>query len=217
MFTVGDAQYRWACTEPDDNGRRYIPSERGSLDAVTDTTNINELNVYRVGDLTANCGGEVTAIEYCYEYNINGVGDAVFDWTVFILEDAGTTSFRITNLYHIVSHPDSLSEGRCTGSGNTGKCCDSDNISGFTLPMNFAFGVTRSSRGNTHGATLLGFHPSESQYLVDTLLLNRPGMSLSVGSAVMSSTPAVQRGIRMLGFVIGRFNVLQSILFPIQD
>ena len=197
----------WACTEPDSNGQRYIPNERGRLDVMVSTSN-NELYIYRVGDLMENCRGEVTAIEYCYQYDlINGAGEAVFNWTVLILEDAGTTSFRITNLYDIISHPDSLSGERCsTGSGNTRKCCDSEDISSFTLPMNFAFGVTGSSQGNTRGATLLAFADSLSQYQVDTILLNKDGLSLSVGSTVRRSS-VDQRGLRMLGFVIGKLSM----------
>ena len=67
------------------------------------------------------------------------------------------------------------------------------------------FGVTGSAQGNTHGATLLGFHDSLTQYHVDTVHLSRAAVTLSVGSAV-PSTPVVMRGLRTLWFVIGKFS-----------
>ena len=84
-YCTGAAQYQWTCTEPDDDGRRYIPSvrDRGEL---TVGTQAEVLYVYHVGNLTENCHGEVTAIEYCYQYDSSGEGEAVFNWTVLILD-----------------------------------------------------------------------------------------------------------------------------------
>ena len=86
-------------------------------------------------------------------------------------------------------------------------CCDRTNIERFNLSMNFIFGVTESTQGNTHGATLLGFHDTLSQYRVNSVVLNRFELTLSVGSTIHSS-PTVQRGLRMLWFVIGEFTIM---------
>ena len=163
------------------------------------------INIYRVGSLNEHCSGEVTAIEYCYRYDVSGAGEAVFNWTVLILEDAGSSNFRITNTYAIESRPNSSSSVNC-GNVNSGRkdCCDVDQINGFgNLPVNFVFGVTGSSQGNTHSATLLGFYDILQQYQVNTVLLNSAGHSLSVGST-LPSVPVDQRGLRMLWFVIGK-------------
>ena len=181
-----------------------MPSERDS-DVVTSTTGVNQINIYSVGSLNEDCSGEVTAIEYCYQYDVSGAGEAVFNWTVLTLEDTESSNFRITNTYTIESRPDSLSSVTCADV-NSGRrdCCDVDQINGFgSLPDNFVFGVTGPSQGNTHGATLLGVHDSVSQYLVNTVILSSAGQSLSVGST-LPSTPVVQRGLRMLWFVIGK-------------
>ena len=77
-------------------------------------------------------------------------------------------------------------------------------VNSFILPANFVFGMVGPAQGNTRGASLLGFHPSLSQYSVNTVLLTRAAVTLSVGSAV-PSTPVVMRGLRMLWFVIGKF------------
>ena len=199
---TGVAEYQWTCTELDDNGRRYIPSvrDRGGL---TSATIAAELNVYHVGNLPENCRGEVTAIEYCYRYNISGEGEAVFNWTVLIL-DSG--NFRITNIHVIQSHPNSEKCVSVSGGKPRSRCCDTKNVNGFNLPANFVFGVTESPWGNTHGATLLGFHDSLTQYQVDTAQLNIDVVTaLSVGS-VVPSTPVQRRGLRMLWFVIGKFD-----------
>ena len=203
---TGVAQYRWDCTAQNDAGQWYIPSER-DRNVDTDVTVGSELNIYHVQNLNANCHGEVTAIEYCYRYSRNaGQGNAVFNWTVLILEESGG-NFIITNVYAIQSHPRLVSNENCTDVGGIVTCCDVTDIRDFALPMNFAFGVTEADQGNTHGATLLGFHGSLSQYRVATTLLSKAGLSLSVGSTVPIA-PMVQRGLRMLWFVIGKSHVI---------
>ena len=162
--------------------------------------------MYSVGNLNEECYGQVTAIEYCYQYVVSGEGKAVFNWTVLILERAGTTSFRITNLYVIESHPESLSDEKCINSGDDRvQCCDVTHVTDFMLSptVDFVFGVTGSAQGNTPGATLLGFHDTLSQYLVDTVQLSRAGFILSVGSTIPESAVA-RRGLRMLWFILGK-------------
>ena len=182
-----------------------MPSAR-DRDVLIANTAANTVNIYSVGSLNQDCSGEVSAIEYCYRYDINGAGEAVFRWTVLILEDAGSSNFRITNSYTIESRPNSSSSVNYCGAANSGtrKCCDVDQINGFNLPDNFVFGVTGPSQGNTHNATLLGFHESLSQYVVSTVLLSSAGLSVSVGSTV-PSVPVDQRGLRMLWFVISKY------------
>ena len=51
-------------------------------------------------------------------------------------------------------------------------------------------------------STLLGFADVLPQYGVETTQLPKAGLSLSVGSTV-PRVPVVQRGLRMLWFVIG--------------
>ena len=203
FFTVV-CQYQWACTEPNENGQRYIPSER-DRDVTTAITDGNTLLIFRVPNLDANCYGPVTAIEYCYRYIgpvLPGNGPVTFNWTVLILEEAGR-NFVINGIYVIQSHPTDGSAS-CANSGQ-GRvtCCDVTNIESFDLPMDFIVGVTESAQGNTHGATLLAYATALPQYRVNTVILNKAGLTLSVGSPIPSS-PVVQRGLRMLWFVIGK-------------
>ena len=179
-------------------------------------TTTNTIRIYRVENLNGNCLGEVTAIEYCYQYTVSGQGVAVFNWTVLILENSQGGNFRITNLYAIDSRPDSLDSEGCMNINNglMRRCCDVEQISGFNLSENFVFGVTGPSQGNTHSASLLGYHESLSQYLVDTQLQNIAGLSLFVGSTVHRMLP-VQQGLRWLWFVVGELNVcIQVMLTP---
>ena len=48
-----------------------------------------------VRNLTGKCQSEVTAIEYCYQYDISGEGEAVFNWIVLILDSEEAGNFRI--------------------------------------------------------------------------------------------------------------------------
>ena len=189
-----------------------MPSVRDrGVDTGSTTTNV--IHFYRVGYLNQDCSGEVTAIEYCYEYDVSGAGEAVFNWTVLILEYIGTSSYSISNTYTIESRPDSSSSVNCSAASNGRKeCCDVDQINGFNLPDTFVFGVFGPSQGNTHNATLLGFHDILQQYQVTTMLLSSAGLSLSVGSSISLSYISTlrpsdqvdQRGLRMLWFVIGK-------------
>ena len=177
---------------------------------MTTTTSADAVNIYSVENLNQNCVGEVSAIEYCYHYSV-GQGQAVFNWTVLILENLPGNRFMITNLYVIDSCPDSLDSGSCSNNINSGtrRCCDVEQISGFNLSENFVFGVTGPSQGNTHSASLLGFSDALPQYRVDTTLLSSADLSLSIGSNV-SSVPVVQRGLRMLWFVVGKLSMCKK-------
>ena len=199
---VVHGQYQWACTQPDDNGQWYIPSERDK-DVTAGPTENNLIHIYPVGNLTESCSGEVTAIEFCYRYTVSGGGEPYFNWTVLILGGDGS-SFVVNNIFTIESRPAMLSNGNCTNDGTTRSCCDVQQIT-FTLPKNFTFAFTESTHGNTHGAELLGFHESLPQYSVNVRLLNRDTFitSLSVGST-LPRTPSAQRAIRMIWFVIGK-------------
>ena len=154
----------------------------------------------------------MSAIEYCYEYTVSGEGEAVFNWTVLILENLQGGNFMITNLYAIDSRPDSLDSGSCMdiNNGLMRRCCDVEQISGFNLSVDFMFGVTGPSQGNTHSAVLLGYHEGLSQYLVDTQQCVSAGLSLSVGSTIPRITITVQRGLHWLWFVIGKLNVCKK-------
>ncbi len=143
----------------------------------------------------------MTAIEYCYIYNTSaGSGQSTFNWTVLILEDAGS-DFVINRTYLIQSFG-SMGSATCTSSGDYITCCDVTSTESFDLPMTFIFGVTESAQGNTHNAALLGFADALSQYRVGTLILPKGALNLSVGSSVLRSS-LVPRGVRMLWFVIG--------------
>ncbi len=208
---AGVAQYQWNCSIPDEYGERYIPGVRDYPDDVlTNRTAGGVINVYRVQNLNAMCYGEVTAIEYCYRYNTAALGEAVFNWTVLIIEEANV--FNVMKIYILESHPSSLSEEvECRNiDGGEAICCDRKYIEGFDLPTNFVFGVTESAQGNTAGATLLGFFDDatfnvQPDYLVYTIQIDKGQINtLSVGSTLSKPSGGLQRGLRMLWFVIGK-------------
>ena len=208
---AGVARYQWNCSEPDDRGQRYIPGVRdyNESDVLTNTTDGSVINLYRVQNLNTECHGEVTAIEYCYQYNLSPAQETVFNWTVLVFEEGNL--FTVTRVFSIESRPSLLiSEDNCVDvGGGRAKCCDRTLIEGFDLPMrNFNFGMTESAQGNTAGATLMGFIDDNTfaiqpQYLVDTLQVNEGGQNLSVDST-LPRPQVVQRGLRMLWFVIGK-------------
>ena len=193
-------QYQWDCTAPGQNGQRYIPSER-NRDALNAMTDGGSLHIYRVPTLDDSCYGPVTAIEYCYRYRTTaGSGQPTFNWTVLILEETPGNDFVTNRILSIASRLP-VNSANCT---NT--CCDRTNIEEFDLPTsNFAFGVTESAQGNTHGATLLGFSDTLSQYWVDTIQFNKNEETISIGSTIyLRNRPAAERSIRMLWFIIGK-------------
>jgi hypothetical protein len=213
---VGVARYQWSCSVPDDDGVRYIPgveidfeSPRDIPAEITQITAGDSLSLYRVQNLNADCTSEaVTAIEFCYRYDTEGAGEAVFNWTVLILEESNV--FTITRIIAIESHPSLLDGNNCYNrsmddidAGGRVDCCDREDISNFNFQTNtFIFGVTESAQGNTHGATLLGVHESQLVYTVETLMISATGLNISVGST-LSRPKGVQRGLRLIRFVIG--------------
>ena len=77
---VGVAQYQWACSQDGERGERYIPSVRDyESNVLTGSANGREIHIYHVQNLNTECYGEVTAIEFCYEYNTIGLGEPVFN------------------------------------------------------------------------------------------------------------------------------------------
>ena len=158
--------------------------------------------VYHVPKLNTNCYGPVTVIEYCYRYTVVSGQLGTFNWTVLILEEAGSNSFVINRIYVIQSCLP-MDSANCTRSGSQITCCDRTSIDTFDLStMNFIFGVTESAQGNTHNASLLRFADGLSQYLVDTILGSSDDQILSIGSTVMYTTPPPQRGLLMLWFQV---------------
>ena len=205
--------YEWDCTDPDTSGQWYVPSERDtSVGAVT--TDGGVVNVYSVDTLTDDCYGEVTAIEFCYRYTVSDDGEAdgqaYFNWTVFILEDDGSGPFVINNIYTIESRPSLLNSASCTDGGLfTRRCCDTQHIGTFILSMNFAFAITESAQGNTHGAVLLGFPDALPEYRVHNVIqLNKNIFtnfdSLSVGST-LPRLQSLERALRFLWFIVGKY------------
>jgi hypothetical protein len=197
---AGVAQYHWNCSVPDDHEERYVPGIERDYTILSNVPIVatagDVINLYRVQNLNAECYGEVTAIEFCYRYNTGGPGEPVFNWTVLILEE--TNVFTVTRIITIESHPDLLDGNSCM---DAGECCDREDISNFQT-NNFIFGVTESAQGNTHGATLLGFHDSLNEYMVDTLLIPTTGLSISVGSTLTRPQSGVPRGLQLLWFMI---------------
>ena len=110
------------------------------------------------------------------------------------------------NSTHVIQSCSSRGSTNCTSSGDLFTvCCDVTNIESFELPMNFIFGVTESAQENTHiNAALLGFSGALPQYRVDTIIMSKDGLSLSVGSSIPNDSLAFPRGLRMLWFVIGK-------------
>ena len=187
-------------------------------DTLTNTTAGDVINIYRVQNLNAECFGEVTAIEFCYQYSTTAIpGEAVFNWTVLIFEE--TAVFTVTKIYILESRPSSLRGGECEDiGGGRAECCDrQETIEGFDLQNGFIFGVTESAQGNTAGASLLEFldDPTfrvQPQYIVFTLQIANVGQNLSVGSTLLRPE-GVQRGLRMLWFVTGMLGKIICILF----
>ena len=203
-------EYQWNCSEPNKHGERYIPGAREyPSDVEINVINGHEIRLHRVENLTVECTGEVTAIEYCYQYYSIEPGEAIFNWTVLFLKEE-SDSFKITKVHSIESHPNSLPENDCqndTRVPGTIRCCDRENITSFDLDLqmnDFIFGVTESAQGNTHNAALLGFH-SLPEYNVDTMLVSKAGlmMNISVGYTLPKPSGA-RRGLHMLWFVIGK-------------
>ena len=95
--------YQWACTAPDhEAGRKYIPSLLDRHMQIFSTSNPDEININTVRNLSESCSGEVTAIEYCYQYDIHDEEEVVFSWMVMMLEDTPrATNFTITASYTI--------------------------------------------------------------------------------------------------------------------
>ena len=53
--------YQWNCTAPNENGQRYIPSDR-DRDAFTSRTYGNQLYVYSFSNLDTSCYGPVNRV-----------------------------------------------------------------------------------------------------------------------------------------------------------
>ena len=78
-------------------------------------------------------------------------------------------------------------------------------MNGFILPVNFVFGVIGPAQGNTHEATLLGFHDSlPPQYEANTARISRSQDSVTVGSTVtLQQNQFIPWSLRLVWFVVG--------------
>ena len=110
---------------------------------------------------TLNCGGTVTAVEYCYRTG-NQLGTEQLVFTLLTLQQSGL-DFTITDVIPISSTPTSA---KCTPGPFFGLfqfCCDIislDMMKSFFLPAeNFAFGLVTSSSAD--------FVAYEDEFLVD--------------------------------------------------
>ena len=213
-------EYHWNCSKPNEHQERHIPGIRQyPNDVAIGVVNGDEIHLYRVHNLSTECTGEVTAIEYCYQYYSNLTGEAVFNWTVLFFGKE-REGFEITRIDNVESHPSSLPESDCrvdTSVPETLTCCDRKSIPSFPLDPqmnNFIFGVTESAQGNTHNASLLGFHSSLVQYRVDTMIVSKAGIQndISVGYALPRPSVA-KRGLLMLWFVIGKLVLVYKIRY----
>ncbi len=71
--------------------------------------------------------------------------------------------------------------------------------------------MTESAQGNTHSASLLGAHEFEPEYSVDTMLVTKAGLNMSVGSTIFRPS-GVPRGLRMLWFIIGKSAIINFMI-----
>ena len=194
-------QYQRDCTNQNDNGQRYIPSER-NMTINAEVVNGDPIHVYRVPNLRNSCRyGRVTAIEYCYRYTATTawVGQFTFNWTLLMLQEVGS-NFVINNI-HVLESNGSRGSAKCVDSRSGNgliDCCDVTNVS-FDLPTDFIFGATESAQGNTHDAALLAFNDIIT--ISDKWELNKDGITLSEGSTLPIQQTLV-RGILMLWFVV---------------
>ena len=212
---IGVALYQWTCTDPnsaEEPAEYIIPNVSADLleDGILVTETVGaQLNIYHLpSDLNSACYGRVVAIKYCYQFDMTIGRPAVFNWTLLILEGNDDNSgFNITDIITIENCD--LENVNCAGQAHQLRCCDEMEVSEFDLPL--IFGVTESDHGSTHGATLLGFHHSKSEYLVDTVRVSKGGLPLTIGS-VVPNTPEVQDGLRMLWFIIVGKLILSTII-----
>ena len=165
--------------------------------------------LFSVPHLDPSCYGTVTAIEYCYQYNLDYPvfgSEAAFNWTVLILN----SQLTITNTFAIESHPangNSHKKSRWNNICHDYTCtCDTTFIPSFDLPQeSFTFGLISSSQGNAHGATLLAFHPSLDKYLVNVVNFPARDQQLTKGSTVyIDAHQHTRLGFRTVWFVIGK-------------
>lgn len=169
---------------------------------------IGSVYLFSVPHLNTSCRGTVTAIEYCYQYNLDYLvsgSEAVFNWTVLILN----SQLTITNTFAIESHPANNSHQKSRWSDVCHDCtctCDTTFISGFDLPEEkFTFGVMSSPQGNTHDAALLAFHPSLDKYIVNVVNFPARDQQLTKGSTVhIDDNQHTRLGFCTLWFVIGK-------------
>ena len=97
-ISFGSGGYEWNCTDriQKDGGQEwFVPGMRNTTTPYVVGTAGNQLNIYHIDSLNEGCYGEVTAIEFCYRYNTTEDGEAIFNWTVLIMENDGSRSFTV--------------------------------------------------------------------------------------------------------------------------
>ena len=166
---------------------------------------------------TLNCSGTVSAIEYCYNGNVDsliyGMRYLVI-FTLITLEQENLT-FTITDVIPVHAMPTpSLCSDRNFSSTTVRYCCDSLQLNTthqFNLPaLNFAFGMIRSTSRRIHQ---LRYRSSSDrglfipEFLVEQYSFNRTQLDFDaprVGDTFTldDSSRTTDRGLRVFQFLI---------------
>ena len=201
---VGAGDSAWKCANMS-QGQKSLPDIQQELVLTQpkEQSIIGSFYLFHLpSHLSTSCNGVLSALKYCYQYENTtiSVNEAVFNWTVSIVDK----DFVIVEKIAIESHP---SELNCHKHNGQQICCDTTQVIDLVeVPKEkFAFGVTASAQGNTHSATLLAFHGSLSEYLVNASIFPRVNQVLTKGSRLNVDARLVSPvGIRYLWFLIGK-------------
>ena len=130
-------------------------------------------HIYSV--LSHNCSGNVTAIQYCYQFPSSERDATLLVFDILFIFNIEEMNFRFTIADTFVSFRSVPSDDICIErSATTTMCCDTFNLSAgqFEIPSTaFAYGVATITPGNIQ---LLAFSSSSTTYQVNVFRIPFP-------------------------------------------
>ena len=219
--------YEWRCSPLDAANNRYTLPDLG-ITSDTDVANIGNRNLLESnGDeififplpSTLNCGGSVSAVQYCYELprsttSLFGIERLLF--TLLLLEENGL-NFTVIDTIPVIGTPTSQTCTRHHASSSNLEeyCCD---ILHLEVEDRFYLPAPNSAFGTRHDF-LYSYDPSQPENghrLVQQYRLNAADLPIFAIGETFSLDKNIGlsvEGLRLLQFFISKFPILFSLTY----
>ena len=215
--------YEWRCSPLDAANNRYTLPDLG-ITSDRDVENIGETNLLDFNGnnififplpLTLNCGGSVSAVQYCYEVRGTEFGMQRLFFTLLLLEQNGL-NFTVIDTIPVIGTPTSqtCTPHHAASSISDQYCCDILHLEvedRFYLPApNSAFGTRHDFLYSYDPSKPENGHRLVQQYRLDAADL--PILAIGETFSLDKNIGLSIGGLRLLQFFISKFPIVLKLL-----